>query len=182
MREKTDCETILEEADRLVSTDRQQDYGHPLDDFAKTAKIWSAILGVDVTPEQVGLCMVGVKISRECNRPKRDNRVDGAGYFKTVDMIHNERERREEEECSEMMRGYRDFDVENVKEPDLDHCPNCGGPADNGHDRSVPPSPYFCTKCSEAFTGDPDEFYARRFRGADSYDIRVPDCSHQKAG
>lgn len=29
----------------------------------------------------------------------------------------------------------------------LDCCPNCGGPADNGHDRSFPPSPYFCTKC-----------------------------------
>jgi hypothetical protein len=30
---------------------------------------------------------------------------------------------------------------------DLSHCPQCGGPADNGHDRSIPPSPYFCTKC-----------------------------------
>ena len=29
----------------------------------------------------------------------------------------------------------------------LNHCPKCGGPADNGHDRCLPPSPYFCTKC-----------------------------------
>ena len=36
---------------------------------------------------------------------------------------------------------------EPVQEPDLSRCPQCGGPADNGHDRSIPPSPYFCTKC-----------------------------------
>lgn len=34
-----------------------------------------------------------------------------------------------------------------VEEPDLSRCPKCGGPADNGHDREVPPNPYYCTKC-----------------------------------
>lgn len=29
----------------------------------------------------------------------------------------------------------------------LDHCPGCGGVADQGHDRCVPPSPYHCSKC-----------------------------------
>ena len=29
----------------------------------------------------------------------------------------------------------------------LDTCPRCGGPADNGHDRGYPPSPYICTRC-----------------------------------
>lgn len=32
--------------------------------------------------------------------------------------------------------------------PDLSKCPKCGGPADNGHSRDLPPSPYLCTKCS----------------------------------
>jgi hypothetical protein len=32
-------------------------------------------------------------------------------------------------------------------EPDLSRCPQCNGPADNGHDRSIPPHPYLCTKC-----------------------------------
>ena len=31
---------------------------------------------------------------------------------------------------------------------DLNRCPNCGGPADNGHDREVPPNPYWCSKCT----------------------------------
>ncbi len=30
---------------------------------------------------------------------------------------------------------------------DLTKCPNCGGDADNGHDRSYPPNVYYCTKC-----------------------------------
>lgn len=33
---------------------------------------------------------------------------------------------------------------------DLARCPNCGGPADNGHDREVPPNPYWCSKCMES--------------------------------
>ena len=33
---------------------------------------------------------------------------------------------------------------------DLARCPNCGGPADNGHDREVPPNPYWCSKCTES--------------------------------
>lgn len=31
----------------------------------------------------------------------------------------------------------------------LDECPCCGGFADNGHDRCVPPNPYYCTKCDK---------------------------------
>lgn len=33
---------------------------------------------------------------------------------------------------------------------DLARCPTCGGPADNGHDREVPPTPYWCSKCTES--------------------------------
>lgn len=36
-----------------------------------------------------------------------------------------------------------------LREPDISRCPQCGGIADNGHDRSIPPSPYFCRKCME---------------------------------
>ena len=82
-------ESILEEAKRIVHGDRGENYGHPFEDFSRTAKIWSAILGINIEPEQVALCMVGVKISREVNRPKRDNIVDGAGYFETLDMVVN---------------------------------------------------------------------------------------------
>ena len=88
-------ETILQEAQRLVYGDRQIDYGHPLDDFSKTAKIWSAIIGIGVSAEQVGLCMCAVKISRQCNAPKQHNMVDLAGYAETVQRVIDERIRRE---------------------------------------------------------------------------------------
>lgn len=85
---------IFEEAHGLIHGDRQQDYDHPLDNFTRIAKIWSVILGIEVTPEQVGLCMVGTKIAREAYHPKRDNLVDGAGYFGTIELLYEERERR----------------------------------------------------------------------------------------
>ena len=34
-------------------------------------------------------------------------------------------------------------------EYDITKCPNCGGFADNGHDRCFPPNPYYCSKCME---------------------------------
>ena len=37
--------------------------------------------------------------------------------------------------------------AQEMAEPDLSLCPQCNGPADNGHDRSIPPHPYLCTKC-----------------------------------
>ena len=38
--------------------------------------------------------------------------------------------------------------IEDEPEPDLTKCPTCGGPADNGHTRELPPTPYICSKCS----------------------------------
>lgn len=86
--------SVLTEAESLVHGQRNADYGHPLDDFTRTAALWSAILGHAVTAEQVGLCMICVKLSRQVNAPKRDNMVDAAGYAETVQWCVDERERR----------------------------------------------------------------------------------------
>jgi len=88
-------ESILPEAEKLVHGDRNETYGHPLDDFSRTATMWGAILGRTVTAEQVGLCMIAVKLSRECHAPKRDNMVDIAGYAETVAWCISERHRRD---------------------------------------------------------------------------------------
>lgn len=92
---KINLQSILLEADALVNGPRRLDYGHPLDDYTRTAKMWSAILGHEVTAEQAALCMICVKISRECNAPKRDNMVDAAGYSWVTQEIRDERKRRD---------------------------------------------------------------------------------------
>lgn len=94
--------TILEEAAAITHVDRQQDYGHPYDNWTATATIFTGILqaagvlreGAAVSAEVAALLMVGVKCAREAHKPKRDNRVDTAGYAEVVDQIATERERR----------------------------------------------------------------------------------------
>ncbi len=93
-------ETVLQEAQRLVHGNRGADYGHPLDDFSRTAGIWTAqfsdllLPGKHFAAEDVWQAMVAVKLSRERNRPKRDNRTDIAGYAETGEMVAEERARR----------------------------------------------------------------------------------------
>ncbi|MDR5730550.1 MAG: DUF6378 domain-containing protein, partial [Terriglobia bacterium] len=87
-------ENVLEEAARIVGGDRGDAYGHPGDDFARTAGAWSALFGWDVTPARVALAMVVVKLSRLQETPsKRDSIVDIAGYARTYEMVLD-RERR----------------------------------------------------------------------------------------
>lgn len=83
--------TILEEAQKVVYGDRQDDYGTVTENFNTIAKLWSVVLKTDVTPEQVGLCMVQLKVARQMYKPKRDNLVDGAGYFATIEKMENEK-------------------------------------------------------------------------------------------
>lgn len=73
-------ENILQEAMSLVCGDRQATYGPPNQDFERTAKMWSAIKGVEFTPSEVAQFMICIKLSRQTHQKKRDNWVDIAGY------------------------------------------------------------------------------------------------------
>lgn len=89
---------ILEEALELTTGDRNNDYGHPLDDYTKTAKMVSGLLAdklkEDLIAEDVIKIMCLVKLSREQHRPKDDNIIDLAGYASCLDMTKRERESR----------------------------------------------------------------------------------------
>ena len=81
-------ESICEEAFRIQSGDRQQDYGDPTDNFRDIADLWNAYMGfsegTECTPSfdarDVAHMMILMKIARNCHKPKRDNWTDIAGY------------------------------------------------------------------------------------------------------
>lgn len=83
-------ETILEEAQRIVYGARNDSYGKVSTNFKRIGTMWSAIIDAPVTPEQVGLCMMALKISRQCHKPSRDNLVDCAGYAATLEKMSKE--------------------------------------------------------------------------------------------
>jgi len=78
---------VLEEAAALVDGSRQDAYGHPRDNYRRLAAMWSAYLGIEITPVQAVDMMIAVKLSRQANAPKRDNLVDIAGYARVAEMV-----------------------------------------------------------------------------------------------
>lgn len=95
----TKSESILLEAERLTNQDRRATYGHPLDDYMRTAALFNAAfahkLKEPLSPEDLMLTMILVKVSRQVNAAKRDNLVDIAGYANCINLAHDERDRRE---------------------------------------------------------------------------------------
>lgn len=81
-------EDVTVEANRIVNGHRREEYGHPYDNFKRIGKMWGVILGLQaVSPYEVGMCMVALKLCREINSPTRDGRVDIAGYAETLEVV-----------------------------------------------------------------------------------------------
>jgi Domain of unknown function (DUF6378) len=70
-----------------VVHDRGKSYGHPAPIYEKVAAIWSEILDTSVSPQQVALCMIALKLGRECVKPLEDNITDICGYANVYEMI-----------------------------------------------------------------------------------------------
>lgn len=82
-----DYNPITEEAGSLVFGDRGTDYGHPVEDFSKTAGFWTIYKGVAFTPEDVAMMLDQMKTSRQMNKVKRDNPADKCGYMECLQRI-----------------------------------------------------------------------------------------------
>jgi hypothetical protein len=71
---------ILHEAAQVIA-ERSKTYGAPDKAMAAIAARWSLTLGHPVTPAQVVLCMIDLKLARLARDPKyRDGPIDVIGY------------------------------------------------------------------------------------------------------
>jgi len=71
----------LLDACKVALNSRGQHYGKVLENHNRIAKIWSIILGSDITEEKVALMMVGLKVARLIETPDhQDSILDIAGY------------------------------------------------------------------------------------------------------
>jgi Domain of unknown function (DUF6378) len=72
---------ILDEAKDCVCGDRVRTYGNPCDNFETVAVMWSAYFGFEVTPAQVAICQVLLKVGRlKTTESHHDSWVDICGY------------------------------------------------------------------------------------------------------
>ena len=71
----------LLDACKVALNSRGQHYGKVLENHSRIAKIWSVIVGSEITEEQVALMMVGLKVARLVETPDhQDSILDIAGY------------------------------------------------------------------------------------------------------
>lgn len=88
---------LLQRANELIGGDRQKDYGNKLQNFAQIAMFWNATLATKltspVTPEDVALCMMGVKMARLAKSPEHEDSIlDVAGYAGCYQALRDERQ------------------------------------------------------------------------------------------
>jgi hypothetical protein len=73
-------EEMLRQAASIVAH-RRKTYGDPCAVMNVIAQRWSITLGCKVTPQQVALCMIDLKLARLAHNPKhKDSTLDIAGY------------------------------------------------------------------------------------------------------
>jgi len=64
-----------------VITRRRREYGEPADLFEQVAARWSLTLGTRISPAQVVLCLIDLKLARLTHDPRHlDSQIDFAGY------------------------------------------------------------------------------------------------------
>lgn len=93
-----DRKSILEEAMRIVTTDRHEQHGEAEDSFSMIASLWEPYIKakcvawsmqeVIIEPEDVAILMTLFKIARTVTgKVNMDNFVDGCGYFSIAGEI-----------------------------------------------------------------------------------------------
>lgn len=72
---------VLKTASALVSGDREKTHGPKLQNHMNIAALWSAYLGREVTPHDVAMLMILLKVARtKAGSFNEDDYIDIAGY------------------------------------------------------------------------------------------------------
>ena len=80
---------ILEQTIRILTGQRQQDYGDKVVNHRNIADLWSSYLNKKISPHDVAICMLLVKVARLKNRKTKDCYVDMAGYAAIAGEIND---------------------------------------------------------------------------------------------
>jgi hypothetical protein len=84
------AEQLLEQAVSVVHA-RRRIYGQPRDVFERVAARWSQVLGITVTPAQVVLCLLDLKVARLAHDPGHlDSITDIAGYASLLAQVRSD--------------------------------------------------------------------------------------------
>ena len=79
----------LEQAAKIVTGQRQFDYGNKYENHKNISDLWSAYLGKEVLPHDVAICMLLVKVARLKHRTTEDCYIDMAGYAAIAGEIND---------------------------------------------------------------------------------------------
>ena len=99
-KKKVEAEGILDEAKRITDGDRARDYDSPENNFRRISNYWNVYLehkgyyggfgDKGVTPKDVAMMMILMKLAREDHKHKRDNLVDACGYARCAAKIEGD--------------------------------------------------------------------------------------------
>jgi hypothetical protein len=79
---------VFDEVKGLIEGDRQEAYGDVDESFGRIAALWEQVLGYEVTPEQVAVCLLQLKVARYVASEGRDSVVDMVGYAGLLAKLH----------------------------------------------------------------------------------------------
>jgi len=73
-----------------IVDERGSQYGDPVENMKRTAALWSAYLGTQISAHDVAMCMILVKSSRAKVSHHGDNYTDIAGYADIANRVWSE--------------------------------------------------------------------------------------------
>lgn len=82
-------EDVLDKAKAIVYGPRQAEHGKPIDNHTRTATMWGAYLGIEITARDVCMLNILQKVSRDAHKKGEDNLIDIAGYTLNAELVEN---------------------------------------------------------------------------------------------